>query len=311
MKRTPTHLVTTSWLEGNLGKVRVLDATWFLKSVHGDRDAEKEFLACRIPTAQRFDLDELADHATDLPHMLLPAKDFAARMESMGIGSDDEVVVYDALGMFSAARAWWNLFVFGCDSAKLLDGGLPKWKAEGRRVESGPVAVAPMSKKRWIVPTQASVDAKVSRLEEVLELAKKPNVTANNAGNLPQIVDARPPGRFTGADPEPRPGLKRGKIPGSVNVPFKSLLNEQDGTFKSRAEIQSILSAKGVDLSGRRKVITTCGSGTTAAVVSFALINFFPEVKTSLYDGSFAEYGKVEKDLPVAVEQTGGGASKL
>lgn len=286
-----------AWLEPRLDKVKIFDATWFLPPAHGPRNADAEFLERRIPGAMRFDLDALADpNEKDLPHMLPPLDWFGAKMDQIGVSPNDPIVVYDAIGQFSAARAFWTLYVLGAKDVKMLDGGLPLWIAEKRRLESGPVKIQPKANAPGTWVSNAS-----PRLDQVIKMAKVEQFAQTNLSGRPQanlqLVDARPKNRFLGIDPEPRPGLKKGKIPGSVSVPVKDVLNA-DGTFKSRKELEKVFSDAGIDVSGRSTVMTSCGSGTTAAILSFALKELLG-VNAPLYDGSFAEWGKLNADRPV------------
>ena len=307
---------STSWLHARLSDksdpVRVLDGTWFLRAAHGDRSALGEFSSRRIPTSSFFDLDGLSDADTPLPHMLPRGELFAARVErELGLGSDDEVVVYDALGQFSAARCWWTLVVMGGNRVRLLDGGLPKWIREGRPVETGPpVAYAPRPRGAWrFEPQRLAKVVSLREMEDIVADVVKTK-TKSESGVVPvPVVDARPAGRFRGVDPEPRPGLRKGKIPGSLNFPFKDALNE-DGTFKSRDELAAVLAKVGLDARNLPpRVVCTCGSGTTAAVVAFALEQMFG-VEAPIYDGSFAEWAQVDHpERPVVDESVGAGAA--
>lgn len=245
----------------------------------------------------RFDLDKLADpNEKDLPHMLPPLDWFGTKMDEMGVSPTDSIVVYDVLGQFSAPRAFWTLYVLGGRNVKLLDGGLPKWVKEGRKIDSGPMKNVPAPNKpgTWkslAIPRLDQV-IKVGRVEEFAKEALKGSPVPDM-----QLVDARPKGRFTAVDPEPRAGLKRGRIPGSLNVPFKDVLND-DGTFKDKSDLKAVFEKAGVDLSGQSTVMTSCGSGTTAAVLTFALQEILG-IDAPLYDGSFAEYGRLTSERPV------------
>jgi thiosulfate/3-mercaptopyruvate sulfurtransferase len=291
VSKTSSALVNGEWLEPRIRKVRVFDATWFIPNAQNAKKAELDYIEKRIPTAQRFDLDLLSDpKEKDLPHMLPPFEWFGAKMDEFGVSPLDEIVVYDAIGQFSAARAFWTLKVLGGKQVKLLDGGLPVWLAENRKIESGPVAnhPKPNAPGTWAKLTQPML-SQVIKVETVEKFAEN---ALNNKENATQLVDARPKNRFLAIDPEPRAGLKKGKIPGSLNMPFKELLND-NGTFKDVDKIKSAFETIGVDTSGKTKVITSCGSGTTAAILTFAL-NELLGVDAPLYDGSFAEYGKLD-----------------
>ena len=273
----PTTLVSTDWLAAHLSEVRVLDASWYLPAQN--RDAKAEYAAGHIPGARFFDIDEVADLTSPLPHMAAPVEKFTARVRGLGIGDGQQVVVYDGAGIFSAARVWWNFRLMGLTAIAVLDGGLPKWRAEGREVKTAlPDLRAPHLTPR-IQPGLVKTAA------QVLE--------ASQTGAA-MIVDARPAARFRGEVPEPRVGLRGGHIPGSVSVPFGAVLNP-DGTMKSASELRGVFTAAGVDPS--RPVITSCGSGVTAAVLSLALERSGHR-DHALYDGSWTEWGGRE-DLPV------------
>lgn len=270
--RDPELLVSTEWLADHLGApdLRILDASWYLP---GDgRDPRAEYEATHIPGARFFDIDEISDEQSDLPHMAPPIEKFVARMRALGVGDGHRVVVYDGAGLFSAARVWWLFRLFGKSDVAVLDGGLPKWKAEGHPVEATP----PLLRDRHFT---ASRDASLVR--DVTQVAA--SVKLGNA----QIVDARSPERFRGEAPEPRPGLRSGHIPGAKNVPYKALLNA-DGTMKDRAGLRAAFEAAGVD--PMKPVITSCGSGVTAAILSLGLERLGSR-SHALYDGSWAEWG--------------------
>lgn len=270
--RDPELLVSTEWLADHLGApdLRILDASWYLP---GDgRDPRAEYEATHIPGARFFDIDEISDEQSDLPHMAPPIEKFVARMRALGVGDGHRVVVYDGAGLFSAARVWWLFRLFGKSDVAVLDGGLPKWKAEGHPVEATP----PLLRDRHFT---ASRDASLVR--DVTQVAA--SVKLGNA----QIVDARSSERFRGEAPEPRPGLRSGHIPGAKNVPYKALLNA-DGTMKDRAGLRAAFEAAGVD--PMKPVITSCGSGVTAAILSLGLERLGSR-SHALYDGSWAEWG--------------------
>jgi thiosulfate/3-mercaptopyruvate sulfurtransferase len=270
-----TPLVSTEWLAGNLATVKVVDASWYMPD--DKRDPAAEFRAGHISGAVFFDIDGISDHNTDLPHMMPTPEAFAAAMESLGIGDGDMVVVYDGTGVFSAPRAWWMLKAMGHKDVVVLDGGLPKWKAEGRALESGAAT-----------PKPASFTAKPAP-------AIQRDFTAVKAalGNT-QILDARSASRFTGIEKEPRAGLKSGHMPGAVNVPWRSLL-APDNTLKDDPALLKIFAEKGVDM--RAPIITTCGSGISAAIIMLALEKIGAR-QISLYDGSWTEWGG-RADAPV------------
>ncbi|MCY3875662.1 MAG: 3-mercaptopyruvate sulfurtransferase [Rhodobacteraceae bacterium] len=274
-----TILVSTDWLRHRLNSpdIRVFDASWYLPA--DGRDPRAEYEAAHIPGARFFDIDEISDSDSSLPHMVPQPEKFASRMRSMGVGDGHQVVVYDGAGLFSAARVWWLFRHMGKTDVAVLDGGFPKWVAEGLPVENLP----PQTQSRHMTARRNA--ALVSDL---------PHVLATNKSGEAQIVDARSPDRFRGEAPEPRPGLRPGHIPGSRNVYFNDLLNP-DGTLKPEAELRKAFVDGGVDLS--RPVITTCGSGITAAVLSLAL-EVLGHRSHSLYDGSWAEWG-MSPDVPI------------
>ena len=275
----PKTLVSTAWLAAHLKDpdLRVLDASWFLPDMA--RNAQAEYATGHIPGARFFDIDEITDSRSALPHMAPAPEKFISRMRAMGIGDGHQVVVYDALGLFSAARVWWTFRLMGKTDIAVLDGGLPKWRAEGRELEDMP----PMVRDRHM--TTARQNHLVKDVTQVAHAAKLGEA---------EIIDARAAARFRGEAPEPRPGLRAGHIPGSKNVPFASLLNA-DATMKPPAELRAIFEAAGVDLT--KHAITSCGSGVTAAVLSLALERIGHR-NHALYDGSWAEWGMYD-DLAV------------
>lgn len=277
MTEVPSPIVPTEWLARNLREVRALDATWYLAA---GRNARADFAAAHIPGAQFFDIEDISDKSTRVPHMLPGAAAFEERVRRLGVNAGDAIVVYDTMGLFSAARAWWMFRAMGHDNVAVLDGGLPKWRAEGRPVESGTAEPAPGDFKAKLRPAL------------VRSLAQ---IEANLSSHAEQMVDARGPARFTGQEGEPRPGMRAGHIPGARNVPYTSLLN-RDGTFKSDDELRKIFAGAGVALD--KPVIASCGSGITANVVLLALAKLGRK-DNALYDGSWAEYGA--SGLPVEV----------
>jgi thiosulfate/3-mercaptopyruvate sulfurtransferase len=278
----PKTLVSTDWLAAHLRDpdLRILDASWYLPDA--GRDPRAEYNAAHIPGARFFDIDEMSDQRSSLPHMAPPVEKFMSRMRAMGVGDGHQVVVYDGAGLFSAARVWWTFRLMGKTDVAVLDGGLPKWRAEGHEVEDMP----PVVKDRHM-----TVSRQNQLVKDVTQVAHSSKLREA------EIIDARPAARFRGEAPEPRPGLRPGHIPGSKNVPFGTLLME-GGVMKPPAELRSVFEAAGVDLS--KPVITTCGSGVTAAVLSLALERIGHK-NHALYDGSWAEWGMYD-DLPV---QTG------
>ena len=274
---TQSPLVTTEWLAANLGApdLVVVDGSWYMPA--SGRDAAAEFAAGHIPGAVYFDIDAIADTATTLPHMLPDPASFAAKVGALGIGDGLRIVVYDGSGLFSAPRVWWTFKAFGATDVKLLDGGLPRWLAEGRPTESGPAHRAPAV---FTARLDHCVVADIARVEKALDDGQA------------QVLDARSPERFSGAAPDPRPELPSGHMPGSLNLPYGRVLS--DGCLAAPEVVRQALSEAGVDLA--RPVITSCGSGVTAAILWLALESIGKR-PAALYDGSWTEWAGSGKPI--------------
>ncbi len=276
----PKTLVSTDWLASHMRDpdLRILDASMYMPG--SDRDAKAEYAEGHIPGARFFDIDDVSDSRSDLPHMAPPIEKFMSRLRAMGVGDGHQVVVYDGDGLFSAARVWWLFKLMGQNDVAVLDGGLPKWVAEGRELEDMPPIIRD---RHMTVRRQAHLVKDVTQVSAASKLRDQ------------EIIDARSPGRFRGEEPEPRPGMRGGHIPGSKNVHYASLLNANQ-TMKSPDETRAIFEAAGVDLS--KPAITTCGSGVTAAILSLAMARMGKD-DHSLYDGSWSEWGMFPT-VPVA-----------
>ena len=280
MADDPKILVSTDWLAEHMKDpdLRILDASTYLPGV--DRDGRTEYDAVHIPGARFFDIDDVSDGRSDLPHMVPPIEKFMSRVRAMGVGDGHQIVVYDGSGLFSAARVWWLFRLMGQDNIAVLDGGLPKWIAEGREVED----LAPVIRDRHM-----TVCFQNQMVRDVTQVS-----SASKLGTS-QIVDARAAARFRGEAPEPREGLRSGHIPNSRNVPFTDLLND-DKTMKTSDQTRAIFVSAGVDL--KKPIVTTCGSGVTAAILGLALERMGHDM-WSLYDGSWTEWGMFPT-VPVA-----------
>ncbi|HEY2007538.1 MAG TPA: 3-mercaptopyruvate sulfurtransferase [Rhizomicrobium sp.] len=263
-----TNLVSTEWLSDHLKDVRVVDASWYMPE--DKREPAKEFEAAHIPGAVFFDIDGIADHTTDLPHMMPTPGEFSRAVGALGIGDGACVVIYDGTGLFSAPRAWWMLKAMGHKDVKVLDGGFPKWKREGRATEGGPAR--PQTKFFTAIPKPAIM----RDFDAVIDIVRDKSA---------QMVDARSAARFHAQEPEPRAGVRGGHMPGALNVPWRSVV-AADGTLKSNAELRQAFAA--VDL--HQPIVTTCGSGISAAILMLALEEIWAH-DVALYDGSWTEWG--------------------
>jgi thiosulfate/3-mercaptopyruvate sulfurtransferase len=260
--------VSTQWLAEHLQSpdISVLDCSWHMPATK--RVGRSEFLDARIPGAQFFDIDLISDTENSLPHMLPTPEKFASHVRKMGVGDGKKVICYDSAGLFSAARVWWMFKVFGHTDVAVLDGGLPKWRAEGRLLEDGP-------------PLKPQERHFTARFQSMMVRDKA------DVRKALQVADARAPTRFRGEEIEPRPGVRAGHIPGAKNVHYAILLNA-DGTMKSAAELAKVFETAGIDIC--KSVVTSCGSGVTAAILSLAL-TILNTRDHALYDGSWTEWG--------------------
>jgi thiosulfate/3-mercaptopyruvate sulfurtransferase len=279
---TPTDpLVSTEWLAAHLDdpKVKVIDASFKMPGVLPL--PVDDYLAAHIPGAVFFDVDAVSDHAVDLPHMYPDAAQFARDVGALGISSDDTVVAYDSGGWVAAPRAWWMFLSYGHANVRVLDGGLKKWRAEGRPTEAGPASPAPGQFK-------ATLDTSFVR--------SKAQVVANLDAGKEQLIDARAANRFEGTVPEPRAGIRSGHIPGSRNLPYNELFDAATGTMKPIEALRQAFTGTGLDLAA--PIVTTCGSGVSAAVLTLALYRLGVR-GSALYDGSWSEWGR-QDGPPVA-----------
>ncbi len=270
-----SNLVSTEWLAAHLADVRVVDASWYMPDE--ERQPAKEFEAGHIPGAVFFDIDGIADKSGGLPHMLPSPGEFSRAVGALGIGDGETVVSYDGSGLFSSPRLWWTFKAMGHDKVKVLDGGFPKWKREGRAVETGP---AQPSNKFFTAIARPQIVRGFGQMMDVV------------AGKSAQILDARSAGRFKAEEPEPRAGVRGGHMPGALNVHYRKLIAE-DGTLKPPEALRGVFDAVDPD----RPVVTTCGSGLTAALLSLALDEIGAK-DVALYDGSWTEWG-ARSEAPV------------
>jgi thiosulfate/3-mercaptopyruvate sulfurtransferase len=277
----PTVL-TTEWLAAHLGEpdLRIIDATWYLPTLH--RDAGAEYVTAHVPGAAYFDIDAIKDTTNALPHMLPDADSFAAAVGALGVAEGDRVVVYGQKYLIASARVWWTFRVFGHDRVAVLDGGFPKWKAEGRPVESGAVT---SPRRRFTARLRPELVRDLGRMRANVDTRRE------------QVVDARSHGRFVGTEPEPRAGVRSGHIPGSVCLPYDHLFRREDGTLLSEAALREAFDKAGVD--GGRPIVTTCGSGVSAAVLALGL-HVVGRPQVAVYDGSWTEWGG-RSDTPVEI----------
>ncbi len=275
-------LVSTDWLARNIGDpaLRIVDATWFLPNA--GRSGGAEFEAGHIPGAVFWDIDAISDRESGLPHMLPDGLEFAAAVKSLGIVDATQVIVYDAHGLMTAARPWWMLRYFGHDDVAVLDGGLPKWRAEGRTVETG-AAEIPAAQGRFTPRPRPHL---VRALEQVRRIV---------AAGGEQVLDARSAGRFAGTEPEPRPNCRAGHMPGALSLPFNRLLDGDGKCVLAPDALREVFDRAGVDLT--RPVTTSCGSGVTACVLALGL-HLIGHGQVAVYDGSWSEWGTRE-DTPV------------
>ncbi|HLF58310.1 MAG TPA: 3-mercaptopyruvate sulfurtransferase [Alphaproteobacteria bacterium] len=276
----PEALVKTDWLAQHLQApdVRVVDASWYMPAAN--RNAQAEFEEAHIPGAVFFDIDEISDTSTDLPHMLPPPEKFSARARKLGLGDGNRIVIYDGAGLFSAARVWWMFRVFGHDDVAVLNGGMPKWRKENRPVESG--TPSPQAR-HFTARTNHLLVRDLDQLRHNLD------------SKAEQVVDARSAKRFAGLEPEPRTGVRSGHIPGSLNLPYSEILDPETKTVLPAEKLAARFADAGIDLS--KPIVTSCGSGITASALTLGLF-LLGRTDAAVYDGSWSEWGG-RKDTPV------------
>ena len=273
---TTDPLVSTDWLASHLadGRLRIVDASFKLPGV--TPLPKDDYLAAHLPGAVFFDVDVVSDHSNPLPHMFPSAEQFGRDVGALGIGNDDTVVVYDAGGWVAGPRAWWMFLSYGHDKVRVLDGGLKKWRAEGRALQSGQVTARPAT-------FNATFDPR--RVRTIKEMV------ANVTSRAEQVIDARASDRFEGRVAEPRKGLRSGHIPGSRNLPYNKLFDAETGAMKPLSELRALFADAGVRLGA--PIVTSCGSGVSAAVLTLALYRLGAE-NPALYDGSWSEWGATD-----------------
>ncbi len=276
----PQALVSTDWLAEHLDApdVRVVDGSWYLPAMA--RDPKAEFVSAHIPGAVFFDIDEISDTDNPLPHMLPAPEKFASRMRRMGLGDGNRIVIYDGHGMMSAPRVWWTFRYFGHEDVAVLDGGLPKWQREGRPVDSLPT---PPRERHFTARVNAAILRDAGQVLKAVERGHE------------QIIDARPAGRYHGTDPEPRPGLRSGHIPGSVSLPTPDLIDPETGALLPADRLAAAFADRGLDLN--KPIVASCGSGVAASTTALALY-LLGHTNAAVYDGSWTEWGARE-DLPI------------
>jgi thiosulfate/3-mercaptopyruvate sulfurtransferase len=267
-----SNLVSTAWLSAHVAEVLILDCSWHLPTVK--RNARAEFEAAHIKGAQFFDIDAISDKSTTLPHMLPSPEFFAAEASKLGASKTKKIICYDSIGLFSAARVWWMFKVFGHDNVAVLDGGLRKWLTEGRSTEAGPAKPS---------AGNFATSLRPDMVKSIVQVASEAS----------QIIDARSPTRFRGEEPEPRANVKPGHIPGAKNIHYATLLNA-DGTLKPHSELAQIFANAGID--SEKPIITSCGSGVTAAILTLALTEIGAK-HLALHDGSWAEWGASGREI--------------